>query len=340
MTLQSEPKSQWSSIVATEQLDRCPNCGATCIAFWTSGRDRLLGVTRDVFEYSKCQACGVIFESVRPMESAIGTFYTEGYQPHRVRASKKDRSERGPKWRINLAAMGLADRISGARAFRAELARFYECLKRAPVVLDFGCGSTTFLDRARKFSCRTIGMDFSQAVLVDVAKRGHQALGVGDADWDRIEDNTIDVVRMNHVIEHLYDPARTLQRLHGKMASGAVIHLATPNAESSAADTYREHWWSLECPRHIIIFNPSALEKMLASVGFGKIRIVQEPVTKDLARSAIARDMDAGREPMQDVNARASDGLLNLRFAVSGRLAAWRARSDRIHAFAAKGSAS
>ena len=95
-----------------------------------------------------------------------------------------------------------------------------------------------------------------------------------------------------------------------------------------------------ECPRHIIIFNPSALEKMLASVGFGKIRIVQEPVTKDLARSAISRDMDAGREPMQDVNARASDGLLNLRFAVSGRLAAWRARSDRIHAFAAKGSAS
>jgi SAM-dependent methyltransferase len=316
-----------------ERVSHCPLCGSADTAQWVEGRDRQLRVDNEIFVYDRCGHCGVLFESLRPTPVAIGPYYTEGYGPYVDHGNATSRSF--TKW-LNKVALAVSEKIVCSDGFREEIARFYERLTQKPRFLDFGCGAGKFLDRARKFGCDTIGMDFSSVALDEVARRGHRALAVTDADWRAIPDGTVGMVRMNHVIEHLYDPQVTLKLIFDKMAPGGVLHIATPNSDSLAADEYRQHWFGLDCPRHIIIYNPGALKSLLVETGFCDVRVIQEPLIKDRARSWVYKEVDAGRRAPVDVTALADDGLLNLRFAFAARKAARRNRSDRIHGFATK----
>lgn len=317
----------------TERIDCCPNCGSSNANLWARGRDRQMHLSDEVFESSRCNDCGVIYQSVRPAQNAISSFYSEAYGPYGTQTGAQlGRLRR----RVNRFATRLTERIVGADGFRVEIEGFYARMAQKPRMLDFGCGSGKFLDRARKLGCDTIGMDFSPVALAEVARRGHRALAVSDKDWSVIPDGSLDLVRMNHVIEHLYDARSVLARIYAKLAPGGQLHLATPNADSQSAEKYREQWFGLDCPRHIVIYTPPALAGLLREVGFCGVRVMQEPLAKDLARSWVYREVDAGRRAPSDVTQLADDGLLNLRFAFAARKAARSGRSDRIHAIADK----
>lgn len=326
-TLNDEP-------VATETVKACPNCGSHGAAFWVYGRDRLLGTTDQTFEYSKCHHCDVAFQSRRPFEDSIERFYSKGYGPHEVRSPPRQTGI--VRRSLNRASKATTNWVIDRAGFQAEMDAFYAQLSKQLTLLDFGCGSGKFLDYAKRLGCETVGMDFSSTALAEVARRGHRALAVSDADWNRIPDGSIELTRMNHVVEHLYDPSNVMRRLYTKMAPGAALHIATPNAACRTAETYGEHWFSLDCPRHIVIFTPQSLRALAERVGFADIRILHEPLTKDMARSFIYREIDAGRLPPQQVALRADDGVLNIRFALACRSAARQQRSDRIHLLARK----
>src|SRR3546814_607824 len=61
----------------------------------------------------------------------------------------------------------------------------------------------------------------------------------------RISDWSSDVCSSD-LIEHVMDPRRTMEELLATMSPGGRIHIATPNAEGVAAETYREFWWRSE----------------------------------------------------------------------------------------------
>lgn len=317
----------------TERIEHCPNCDSPRATVWAHGRDRQMYLSDEVFESSRCNDCGVIFQSVRPVENAIATFYGDGYGPYGTSTVQRVGLLQR---RFNQTALRFTDRILGISTFRAEIDRFYGRSTTKQTLLDFGCGSGKFLDRARELGYETIGMDFSPVALAEVARRRHTALAVTETDWDAIRDNSLHIVRMNHVIEHLYDARGVLKRIFGKLAPGGQLHLATPNADSASAEKYREQWFGLDCPRHIIIYAPRSLRGVLQDAGFADIRILQEPLAKDRARSWIYREVDAGRRAPSDVTQLAENGFLNLKFAFAARSAARHGRSDRIHAIATK----
>jgi SAM-dependent methyltransferase len=78
---------------------------------------------------------------------------------------------------------------------------------------------------------------------------------------------------MSHSIEHVHDPvgwlaeARRLLRPLGRLA------IATPNARSFLHRRFGRHWFPLEPPRHLHIFNRAALESALRKAGFGRFRV-------------------------------------------------------------------
>lgn len=322
--------SQDASRVAVEALMRCPICASARFEFWLHGRDRLHNVTLQAFDYSRCQDCDVVFQSLRPVEAEIGRFYADDYAPHGDRRINRGRLARAG----NRVALKVIDMMIGRGRFVRELNTFYAQLSTRPRVLDYGCGAGSFLDRAKRHGCDTIGVDFSPAVLERVAQRGHRALSPRDKDWALIEDGSIGFVRLNHVIEHLYQPHDMLNRLYAKMAPGAHLHVATPNPDGWSAKLFGDCWWGLECPRHIILFPPKNLTSIIESAGFVDIRVIQEPLTKDIARSFAYRAIEKGTMPPQNVGALEDDAWLNMRFVQSARCALRQGRGDRIHLLA------
>lgn len=324
-------------VIQTETVNVCPACGGSQSIFWCNAHDRLYHTTEQTFEYLVCTTCHTLYQSVRPLEAEVWKCYADTYGPHAAKAKLKPLFHLPSA--LNRSFQTLADWILGYGRFQAWIHDVEKNLVKAGDILDFGCGSGKYLDRARKLGCRTLGVDFSPKALEEVARRGHDTMPVSDATWEALKFRKLKFVRMNHVIEHLYDPSAVLRKIHAAMDSVGYLHISTPNPSGLSAMRYGNAWWGLECPRHIALIPPAQLEQMLKDAGFQLISTVQEPIAKDLLRSWAYQMVDKDRFTDVDVESLAGDGLLNLAFAFSIRRHLQKSgQSDRYHAVAIKAS--
>lgn len=332
--------------VETERILACPLCGDSRAQPICHSPDRQHRLSAQQFIYSRCRRCGVVFQSLRPLETGIATFYPDDYLPYQATTvtarSDGPQTIRGPHrtamWkRLPLA---IAERVNRylRRRFPDPLPAILDATYAPPrpgaVMLDFGCGSADALDRARQRGWNTIGVDFIPPVVEAVRTAGHAAHLCDDSLWQAIPDASVDLVRMNHVIEHLYKPRETLSQLQRKLRPGGKLHLATPNSASYAFHVLRERWYPLECPRHIVIYTPRTARQLLLRSGFQRVETHQEVLTKDTARSIGYVLHDLGRlDTAGALGMMHRIKLAELLFAPA-RIAALRGAADRFHAIA------
>jgi 2-polyprenyl-3-methyl-5-hydroxy-6-metoxy-1,4-benzoquinol methylase len=141
---------------------------------------------------------------------------------------------------------------------------------RGATLLDIGFGGGDFLELAKNAGWKVSGID-PDLVAVDLAiKRGlNVRLGTVESVADMFE--SFDVITMNHVIEHIHDPFKTLQIVYKLLKPGGFLWLSTPNILSFGHKHYRSNWLGLDPPRHLVLFNWAALEKLLHKIGFRNI---------------------------------------------------------------------
>jgi 2-polyprenyl-3-methyl-5-hydroxy-6-metoxy-1,4-benzoquinol methylase len=293
-----------SLFVEIEELRSCPNCQSHDLQFWRRGYDRLHELSQQEFIYSQCQNCNLAFLSLRPLEPEIRHFYPENYKPYQPNQLPNNSSQ------SNLASGNLVPTKSWfktnlqkiltkidqlykmvipnsifAESFKKQFQQFYEPREAESTLLDFGCGSENFLNSAQEKGWNTIGIDFSDQVVAGIRDRGHQALLMSPTVWDEIENESLDFVRMNHVLEHLYHPERNLQAIYAKMKPGAKLHIGVPNPYGISSRIFRSHWHGLDCPRHIVFYPPKLLAKKLASTKYSQIKTFHRSIAKDFLRS-------------------------------------------------------
>ncbi len=287
----------------SETLTECPLCASKNFKPFANSYDRLYLLSKQRFVYSTCQDCNVVFQSVRPVESEIAKFYPKNYGPY----AGHDRSASQPKSKLVQAMKSGLEKFGRKlnsllkKVSRDRYEKDYRLIYKLPhanaEVLDFGCGSDAFLNRARKWGWKTTGMDFSEFAVEQAAASGHRAILLSPQAWDQVEDGSVDLIRMNHVLEHLYDPKVVMAKLYSKLKPGGRMHIAVPNPACMSAIVYRRFWFSLDCPRHIMLYSPKCGTALLEQCGFKVDNILHEPVTKDSARSAVYMLKSAGLVP-------------------------------------------
>ena len=326
--------------VTTFTASQCTNCGAADVKQWCTTYDRLYLTSKQQFSYSKCRNCGCIFLSTGPTESEAYRFYPSNYGPYFAfdtnPASKKtDGPLKQFAYLLSKGSNILFRRLEPHTVDR-KTNDFYG-KKPHSVLLDFGCGSELFLNAARAKGWEGIGMDFSQQAINQVTTHGHKGILYDSEDsWTKIPDQSVDAVRMNHVIEHLYKPKQILKNLYAKLKEGGGIHISTPNAGSVTSSMYNKFWLGLDCPRHVVIYNPFSLKGILEEVGFRNVEVAHETVTKDIARSIGFKQEDKGEIPHEEIGAKVNDSKLQSILYSPAVLFSVLKRSDRIHAFATK----
>lgn len=77
-----------------------------------------------------------------------------------------------------------------------------------------------------------------------------------------------DVIILNHVLEHLENPAKALEKAHSLLDIGGIIVINVPNAGSLSARIYGDSWEYLLPNEHLWQFTPPALFKLLNNAGF------------------------------------------------------------------------
>jgi hypothetical protein len=76
------------------------------------------------------------------------------------------------------------------------------------------------------------------------------------------------LITMNHVIEHLPVPVRTLSQLRKQLLPNGRIEGQTPAANSLEHRLFGKRWSGYHAPRHTVVFSPMGLDRVLGRAGF------------------------------------------------------------------------
>lgn len=145
-----------------------------------------------------------------------------------------------------------------------------------PRILDVGCGNGSPTVTKRWFpDCHYSGADIQRYNLSDAddaAMDEFFSLGADGSGYGAIPKDSYDLVILNHVIEHMAEPAPILAALCGKLKAGGYIWIAFPSLRSlslpHSVDETLNFW---DDPTHIRVPEMGEVTDVLLANG---VRIV------------------------------------------------------------------
>lgn len=238
----------------------CPVCGSARTAVHRDDvRDLEYFIDpRPPMEVRRCEACESQFLSPRPGAETIVSYYPPSYHTYN--------EDHG---RVAGALVGVRARVR-ARKYR----RFLEHGTKGRL-FDVGAGDCRHFDELR----RTCDIECAGVELnPDVASKGRaRGYDIVDGTLEEMDlDGHIgryDFVSMNHVLEHVIDPALVLARAFQLLKPGGHLLGQLPTVDSWEARLFGRRWGGYHYPRHLQMFSRSGLRHALEAAGFTDVKI-------------------------------------------------------------------
>jgi SAM-dependent methyltransferase len=268
-----------------EDVRGCPVCGAAERSVLHDGlEDRTFRAAPGRWRLVRCGGCGSAYLDPRPTHDSLGlayrSYFTHAEDPGAappttglagVRTALAN-GELNAAWGYDaapaLAAGRLAARLLPARA--AVVARSVRHLPawRDGRLLDVGSGSGSFLAQMERLGWRAEGLELDPEAVAVARAAG---LAVTQGSVEELDTAALagpfDAVTLSHVIEHLHDPGRALERVAAVLRPGGLLWIATPNLRALGHRRYGSDWLALDPPRHLVLFHRASLENLLRRCG-------------------------------------------------------------------------
>ena len=228
-----------------EEVTSCPICQGQHFTPAFACTD--FTATREVFHVKHCTHCGLGITSPRPLESQVSVYYqSPEYISHAAGARGTINSiyliirRFTTKWKYRLVAPYL--KING--------------------LLDYGCGTASFLAEMKKHSPTIHGIEPSTAARKNIPPGIPVVPALADLPLQ-----TFDVITLWHVLEHVYTLRETLRQLKQRLSDQGALFIAVPNHLSPDAQHYGAHWAAYDVPRHLWHFNQASMAALLQQEG-------------------------------------------------------------------------
>lgn len=210
----------------------------------------------------RCLMCRMMFLDPYPDATQLERLYSEGYF-------------------TGANADGLP--VPGSDAEYAEFAQFRLPKFQATVdliqgfvpapanLLDIGSATGEFLNIARRSGYRVTGIELSAFAAEQARQRFGLEIFVGALEAYKT-DMSFDVIHLSHVLEHLVDPHRAIDRLKKILSARGVVYVEVPfqwnlveRLHFLASERRPFNTFSLH---HRLFFRPSTLRALFARHGF------------------------------------------------------------------------
>jgi 2-polyprenyl-3-methyl-5-hydroxy-6-metoxy-1,4-benzoquinol methylase len=149
---------------------------------------------------------------------------------------------------------------------------------KAGKLLDVGCSTGLFLNRANQAGFACSGVEFSrQSAEYARASFGLEVLH-GDIAAAQDRTGTYDIVTMFDVIEHVPDPSRDIRAISDLLKPDGLFILSTPNIDglfprlSYPFAKLLDYWPHPEPPHHLYQFSVKTMAAMLERNGFQPVQ--------------------------------------------------------------------
>jgi len=128
-------------------------------------------------------------------------------------------------------------------------------------VLDIGSGTGDFLMTAKNNGWNIKGLEPNLKAKQIAVSKGV----VFEEDLESIADNSIDVITMWHVLEHVPNLDEQFTQLKRIVKPNGYIVIAVPNYKSFDAKYYKSFWAAYDAPRHLWHFSKTTIQKLAAN---------------------------------------------------------------------------
>ncbi len=258
----------------------CVACGSPGDTAYEGLTDRLYG-SPGSWRMVRCSgpACGLLWLDPPPDEQALALAY-RGYHTHAPPPDRAPWARLLRRWlKEGYYASRFGYTVRGARvkrflalallpfpALRAGLDGLIMHLPPRPGgrLLDVGCGNGLAIGQLKDLGWDAEGVDSDPAAVAAASSRG-LTVREGSLPQQHYADASFDVVTMNHVLEHVPDPAGLLAECRRVLQPDGRLVVVTPNAASLGHARFGAAWRGLEPPRHLQVFTAPALERLLAA---------------------------------------------------------------------------
>jgi 2-polyprenyl-3-methyl-5-hydroxy-6-metoxy-1,4-benzoquinol methylase len=170
---------------------------------------------------------------------------------------EKTTSLRGWRW---LAPLGHLH-PGGADAFASRV--MFLPAPKAASLLDVGCGAGDFIAMMRELGWAVTGLE-TDPIAVERARARGLDVHHGQLESAELDEMSFDAITIAHVVEHVHDPSRLLAQCRRLLKPGGAVVITTPNSSSWGHRHFGRDWLPLDPPRHLHLFNPQNMRRLLA----------------------------------------------------------------------------
>lgn len=233
----------------------CHLCGSTDVVVLHRVPDLLLQRDNIQATFVKCIHCGLIYQNPRPSINHLSNLYPSTYPPF-------DPQQRSLGWiSKKLVKYGLEKRCNIVTRY-----------KKRGRLLDLGCATGDFLHAmSSNPAWELFGVDTSRHAAEIARTKYHINVFVGSLEEALFPLEYFDVITIWEVLEHIYAPISTLEEINKILKPDGILVIRVPNFHSFDAKLFGKYWAGYDAPRHLYVFSPSTIERILNKAGFNII---------------------------------------------------------------------
>lgn len=281
-----------------EYISICPYCQSSNFSHFLSAPDRF-SKREEIFSTTKCFDCRLVFQNPRVREEFIAGYYGEqddlGYYniPTEKKKSFLSRIKNGINKQVLIQHFNYNNIGKKNILFKMLILPFKKISKIKSIpkfvpggkILEIGCSHGALLTELKNLGWDVQGIEMSE-------KMADYARSVGlDVSGKRIEDNDytengFDVIIMNMVLEHLYDPFQNLKRITSWIKPGGQLIFSIPYIEGVEFKIFKDYSYGLQLPHHITFLNKKIMREYLTKLGYKNIRFYFQFFDRDVVTSA------------------------------------------------------
>ena len=205
-------------------------------------------VSKEIFDLYYDEELDMLITSPQPELQNLGKYYeSEDYISHTD--NKRSLFEKAYHFIKNIALQNKLNLINSQQPKKGKL-------------LDIGAGTGDFLLKAKNDGWETIGVEPS-----DRAKNIAKQKGISFVEEiSTLENHSLDVITMWHVLEHVPDLELQIQELKRLLKPTGTLIIAVPNYKSFDASHYETFWAAYDVPIHFWHFSKKSIQVLFERV--------------------------------------------------------------------------
>jgi 2-polyprenyl-3-methyl-5-hydroxy-6-metoxy-1,4-benzoquinol methylase len=247
-----------------------------------------------IFSVQECTQCGMVIQNPRVKEEFIKHYYPETMNYLNTKTETKSDFALWVEKNIfinffdyfNLGRKNFLKKIILLPAY-IYLYRHQSIPKYKDNgnLLEIGCSTGVRLKRLQDYGWNTQGVEMSERASHLAKKENGLNVVTGSIDDFDFKPESFDVIIMDMVLEHLYNPLSVIEKISNWLKKDGELIFSIPYFHGTEFKIFKQHTYTLHLPNHIVFFNKKSLRAILKNK-FSDTKFIFQHFDRDFVASA------------------------------------------------------